>query len=364
MQPKLSKDDILYEMEAANNTKVNQKVVDCLYPIDADFATKRKTLEIVKVMKGAISVSKSRTGEVIYRHNKFENESLKRQLKRYDKARTHLIDSYDSRKRTTLRRWALVFEKQKSMNESIKEFDTVLTNVLDGFDHSRRPTRQSKSEGNGIGNLDDERDANDGKKDDEEQEEDVMGRRGIQRIRLNPIGVGKNSQIKVKTPSPEPIIEEIEAWPLENHKWVNDYIEGQRNKHEKLINKNILRRIQTGLTKGDPLFRFQLRAHLGDNPALSIDSILTSRSAKSAKTARVPSPIRETKPPATALALPTTDREHSNITPRFLTNEKDSFINYTKYSKVAKHNKPSTSQNKSSTLPPIPQPMRRSKTML
>ncbi|XP_060063659.1 uncharacterized protein LOC132544108 [Ylistrum balloti] len=273
---------------------MNAKMVSSLFKIDGD-SNKQKTLNTIRVMKGAISVSKSKTGEVIYRSNKLENEGLQRQIKRFEKARLHLNSTYDSKKRTTLRRWALVFEKQKSMNESIREFDMLLTQAIDDVDASDRKVSTAESKKDSLkldladAKLEEDEDEKERQKSDEEKAAELMSRRGITRIRLQPIGVGKNSQIKVKTPEPEtPVIEE-ELWPLADTTWVNNYIRDQKVKHESLITKNILKKIREGLTSKNPLFRFRLRANFADDPNVSIEIIKSARAvpqtARSAKTA-------------------------------------------------------------------------------
>ncbi|XP_069134539.1 uncharacterized protein [Argopecten irradians] len=207
---------------------MNAKMVSSLFKIDGD-SNKQKTLNTIRVMKGAISVSKSKTGEVIYRSNKLENEGLQRQIKRFEKARLHLNSTYDSKKRTTLRRWALVFEKQKSMNESIREFDMLLTRAIEDVDSGGRKESSVGMKENALGlnseaekQEEEDEEEKERQKTDEEKAAELMSRRGITRIRLQPIGVGKNSQIKVKTPEPEtPVIEE-ELWPLADTTWVNN----------------------------------------------------------------------------------------------------------------------------------------------
>ena len=56
--------------------------VEALYNKES-MQDKRKTLSIIRVMKGAISVSKSRTGECIFRHNKLERDKLDRTVKKF-----------------------------------------------------------------------------------------------------------------------------------------------------------------------------------------------------------------------------------------------------------------------------------------
>ena len=56
--------------------------VEALYNKES-MQNKKKTLSIIRVMKGAISVSKSRTGECIFRHNKLENKKLERTVKKF-----------------------------------------------------------------------------------------------------------------------------------------------------------------------------------------------------------------------------------------------------------------------------------------
>ena len=56
--------------------------VEALYD-KSSMENRQKTLAIMKVMKGAISVSKSRTGECIFRHNKFEKKKLESTIKKF-----------------------------------------------------------------------------------------------------------------------------------------------------------------------------------------------------------------------------------------------------------------------------------------
>ncbi|OWF55299.1 uncharacterized protein LOC110461942 [Mizuhopecten yessoensis] len=298
---------------------MNAKMVSSLFKIDGD-SNKRKTLNTIRVMKGAISVSKSKTGEVIYRSNKLENEGLQRQIKRFEKARLHLNSTYDSKKRTTLRRWALVFEKQKSMNESIREFDMLLSQAIDNVesDDQNVPSAEKNRDSLEL-KLEDTKPENEEeedmteKKSDEEKAAELMSRRGITRLRLQPIGVGKNSQIKVKTPEPEtPVIEE-ELWPLADTTWVNNYIREQKVKHESLITKNILKKIREGLTSKNPLFRFRLRANFADDPNVSIEIIKSARAgpqtARSVKTA----PTMPTLPTRKDVIKPSTTMNDSSL---------------------------------------------------
>ncbi|XP_033748687.1 uncharacterized protein LOC117333486 [Pecten maximus] len=298
---------------------MNAKMVSSLFKIDGD-SNKQKTLNTIRVMKGAISVSKSKTGEVIYRSNKLENEGLQRQIKRFEKARLHLNSTYDSKKRTTLRRWALVFEKQKSMNESIREFDMLLTQAIDDVDAGGRKGSGASIKGNNIEQNtkeekteEEEEETKERQKTDEEQAAELMSRRGITRIRLQPIGVGKNSQIKVKTPEPEtPVIEE-ELWPLADTTWVNNYIREQKVKHESLITKNILKKIREGLTSKNPLFRFRLRANFADDPNVSIEIIKSARAAPQTARSIKTAPSMPTLPVRKDIIKPSTTMNESSL---------------------------------------------------
>lgn len=259
---------------------MNAKMVSSLFKIDGD-SNKQKTLNTIRVMKGAISVSKSRTGEVIYHSNKQESEGLQRQIKGFERSQSHLKSTYDSKKRTTLRRWTLVFEKQKSMNESIREFDSLLTQAIADVDKNGSKT-QSYEEKECL-KLDLARMRPDD--DDaiyEEEVERMMKQRGIKKIRLQPIGVGKNSQIKVESAEPEVDVIKEELWPLRDTRWINNYIRGQKVKHESLITKNMLKKIREGLASRSTLYRFRLRANLADDPNDTIETIKSARAAKTA----------------------------------------------------------------------------------
>lgn len=61
------------------------KCVENLYDNGVKTEGRTKTLNILKVMKGAISMSKSKTGECIFRNNKTEKTNLVQTIKRHKK---------------------------------------------------------------------------------------------------------------------------------------------------------------------------------------------------------------------------------------------------------------------------------------
>ena len=104
--------------------------IEALYTIDGE-SDKRKTLEMIRVLKGAISVSKSRTGEVIYHFNRHEKKALSRTMNKYDRDTVRARVNIDNQKRDVLRKWNLVFGRQRKFTDSIRGFDDMLHEALE-----------------------------------------------------------------------------------------------------------------------------------------------------------------------------------------------------------------------------------------
>ncbi|KAK6184231.1 hypothetical protein SNE40_006741 [Patella caerulea] len=104
--------------------------VDTQSTVDGD-TDKSKVMETARVMKGALSVSKSKTGEVIYRTNKNEVKYLDRRLLKFDKDITRAKTNIECQKRDILRKWSMVFGQQKTLCESIKSFDEMINSALE-----------------------------------------------------------------------------------------------------------------------------------------------------------------------------------------------------------------------------------------
>lgn len=89
------------------------KCVEALYDsVTADNRT--KNLQILTVMKGAISMSRSKTGECIFRTNKNEKKNLERLLKIEGRNANYTISQIDSHQKHVMSRWSKVLENQAS----------------------------------------------------------------------------------------------------------------------------------------------------------------------------------------------------------------------------------------------------------
>ena len=103
--------------------------IEALFKIEGENG-RRKTIEMIRVLKGAISVSKSRTGEVIYHYNRHEKKALRRQLAKYDSDTRRSRLDIEHQKRDILRKWSLVFGRQRNFCESIRGFDEMLAEAI------------------------------------------------------------------------------------------------------------------------------------------------------------------------------------------------------------------------------------------
>jgi hypothetical protein len=279
-------------------TEMNMNsVVNSLYQFD-ETMNKRKTIEIKRVMRGALSTSRSTTGDNTFHINKFANKGLEQQIRVLDKAKIQCRNGINSKKRTALRKWCLVFGKQKSMNESIKELNEVITKAIeeDGFLETRmHPEDEEKLEEEQVEEpeitTEPEPDVKRSGMDPSQiRALMIKQQRGGIEIKTNEQGITSmllpkidfgNTNMKLEDVEldPETPVQE-DIWPLKDTTWVNSYIKDQREKHDQLFTKNILRSIQIGMTKTNPLHSFRLRAKISDDP---MDLL---RQLTSAKTAR------------------------------------------------------------------------------
>lgn len=297
-------------------------VVNSLYQLD-DTMSKQKTIEIKRVMRGALSMSRSTTGDNTFHVNKFASKGLEQQIKVLEKAKIQCRNGINSKKRTALRKFCLVFGKQKSMNDSIKELNEMLTKAIANEEClGSRTHRDQENE------LEDIRSPEDIQEAEPEPEPEVKrsgmdpsqiralmikkqkgGTAGLE-IKTNEQGITSmllpkidfgNSNMKLdeidldpETPKPQE-----DFWPLKDTKWVDSYIKDQREKHDQLFTKNILKTIQIGMTKTNPLHSFRLRAKLSDDPTEFL------RQLTSAKTARPSTRQDLTRQIQTAKTIPT-----------------------------------------------------------
>ena len=90
-----------------------------------------KALQIIKVMKGAISMSKSRTGECIFRTNKTVRKELDRLVKIEVRNSNYNISRIDTSKKFVVGRWTRMLENHTSC-ASQTLFEEVLGLVKPG----------------------------------------------------------------------------------------------------------------------------------------------------------------------------------------------------------------------------------------
>lgn len=292
-------------------------VVNSLYQLD-DSMSKQKTIEIKRVMRGALSMSRSTTGDNTFHVNKFASKGLEQQIKVLDKAKIQCRNGINSRKRTALRKWCLVFGKQKSMNDSIKELNDVLTKAIEDDDFLGPITYREELKSAEV----------EPEPDPEPEPEPEVKRSGMDPSQIRALMIrkqkGGTAGLEIKTNEqgitsmllpkidfgntdmklddieldPETPKPQEDIWPLKDTTWVNSYIKDQREKHDLLFTKNILKTIQLGM-HSNPLNSFRLRAKLSDDP---MDFL---RQLTSAKTARPTTRNDFSREIQTAKTLPT-----------------------------------------------------------
>lgn len=117
------------------------KCVENLYDNGVKTEGRTKTLNILKVMKGAISMSKSKTGECIFRNNKTEKTNLVQTIKRHKKDNIYNVARIDTNKKLLVGRWTKILEKQSTVSAQ-----SLFEELLDI--HS--PANESHTEGNKL----------------------------------------------------------------------------------------------------------------------------------------------------------------------------------------------------------------------
>ncbi|KAK3083352.1 hypothetical protein FSP39_020598 [Pinctada imbricata] len=278
---------------------MSKGIVETLYNIDGS-TSKRKIIDMKRVMRGALSISKSATGEEVFRVNQFQNIELRKNLRLLDRASVQCRNGHNSRKRTVLRHWSLVFEKQKSMNESIRELDGVLTEALDDrvFMVSGKTKEEREREEEEQARL---RALEEAEKEPEEEVVVEQTRTSMDPAQIRALMIKSKSKggsgakaggggtlllpkidfgdtdlkIEVEVEPEEAVKEDI--WPLKDTEWINRYVKDERERHGELFARNIIKNIKHGLTRNHSFYKFRLRSNLSDDPL----DVLKTTSAKS-----------------------------------------------------------------------------------
>jgi hypothetical protein len=126
------------------------KCVEALYDsVTAD--TRNKNLSILTVMKGAISMSRSKTGECIFRTNKTERKNLERLIRIEGRHASYSIAQIETQRKSVINRWSKVLENQTSCSAEVL-FEELME-INDGNDmnheislHRESPTHSESPE--------------------------------------------------------------------------------------------------------------------------------------------------------------------------------------------------------------------------
>ncbi|XP_076452265.1 uncharacterized protein LOC143287908 [Babylonia areolata] len=295
--------------------------IEALYTIDGE-SDKRKTLEMIRVLKGAISVSKSRTGEVIYHYNRHEKKALGRAMAKFDRDTARSKVNIESQKRDVLRKWNLVFGRQRKFTESMRGFDDMLDKAISTRHLLKLPSDPKPQEGEGEEKVKEEEEKKKEEPAAEEaaQEEDVVrmplitdprsrrlrGRPGApQGVVATPAMVGVLPKLgaggglhnaRIETEEEERARKEREKeaeaeeerqrrareLPRFDKQLMEAYLSEQRSLHEDLLTRNKLIRIKSSLDKDHVFFKYRLKSKLPDSAPTLLKSLERERTCSAA----------------------------------------------------------------------------------
>lgn len=277
--------------------------IEALYTIDGE-TDKRKTLEMIRVLKGAISVSKSRTGEVIYRYNRHEKKALSRMMAKYDRDTTRSRVNIESQKRDVLRKWNLVFGRQRKFCESMRGFDDMIHEALTTRHLFKFHTDDDEDDG---------KEEHDGEAEEEKREEeeeknkmpqimDPRARRlggrqtAPQGVVSTPVIVGVLPKLtsgnlhnaRIESEEEERKRKEKEAdeerkrkareLPRFDKELMETYLTEQKSLHEDLLTRNALIRIKSTVDKDHVFFKYRLKTKLPDSACSLLQRLESERS--------------------------------------------------------------------------------------
>ncbi|XP_046366405.1 uncharacterized protein LOC124142159 [Haliotis rufescens] len=269
--------------------------VESLYTLDGGATDKRKTLAMIRILKGAISVSKSKTGEAIYRYNKYEKKALKRQLTLLDIDASRAEIDVENQKRVILRKWSMAFENQKNITDSLKRFDDMLRVAI------ADTTKDDDIE---------EDDAED-EKPEERVPDCTKGNRILNRARVTDRDKSDlsenrlhnlpvmpklpNSGFLVQTGISKSIEEKHKAddkngsdvmnyFPSFDKSLVNDFLEDQKQIQEQLLTRNKLCKLKKTVEREHTFYKLRMKNKLPVDPASLVlkieqDRLLPRRTA-------------------------------------------------------------------------------------
>ncbi|XP_076435065.1 uncharacterized protein LOC143274944 [Babylonia areolata] len=283
--------------------------IEALYTIDGE-ADKRKTSEMIRILKGAISVSKSRTGEVIYHYNRHEKKALSRMMAKYDRDTVRAGVNIDSQKRDVLRKWNLVFGRQRKFTDSIRGFDDMIQEAL-----ANRHLVKYLTEEEGEGDGEEEQAPNEEAGKAEEAKKmphikDPRARRlgsrqtAPQGVVATQVMVGVLPKLQTASTLHNAHIEtaaEIrmrrerekelerrrkqEELPKFDKELMDAYLTEQKTLQEDLLTRNALMKIKTSVDRDHVFFKYRMKTKLPDSATSLLQRIGSERSV-SAMTGR------------------------------------------------------------------------------
>ncbi|KAH3884229.1 uncharacterized protein LOC127836629 [Dreissena polymorpha] len=297
------------------------KCVEALYDLRT-IEDRTKTLQILKVMKGAISMSKSRTGECIFRTNKTVKQDLDRLVKIEGRNSRYNISQIDTNKKFVVRRWSRILQNQMSCSSQTL-FEEILeikdpghtdspqsVRIEDGKLKSLIDLRLTKlaelSDAGGIqararqivgGHVSTQQkpEADDTKAKEPEfvtEKKEIRTKYSMEDLSDTSTQSRHNAVLSKSLPAsthPKPVVnisgirrehtiahaqteERLPVldrdltdwgnWQLKDTSWITGYIQRERTKHEDLIIRNALKNIENEMSGANTIKRHQVRQKL------------------------------------------------------------------------------------------------------
>lgn len=269
--------------------------MEALYTVDGA-TDKKKTQAMIRILKGAISISKSRTGDVVYRYNRHEKKALSQRLCKYDRESARSQVNIDSQKRDVLRKWKLVFGRQRSISDSLRSFDEMLEEAI-------ATCRIFRSRGDEV-EVKNSRNEESKKEEGETQEEveqkpeeavilqlDLKSNTNNSALPVMPIvlprlylgGALNNARLEDKERESARREREMEEKRLQKRqanelprfdwKMMKCFLNDQKYLHQDLLTRNALLKIKTDVGKDHVFFKYLVKTRLPDNAHTLLERI-------------------------------------------------------------------------------------------
>ncbi|XP_067670750.1 uncharacterized protein [Haliotis asinina] len=245
--------------------------VESLYTLDGGATDKRKTLAMIRILKGAVSESKSKAGQAVCRYNKHDKKALKRQLALLDNDASRTEIDVDNQKRVILRKWSMVFENQKNISDSLKRFDEMLRaamadadkdeDVEDALEEKSEKRVPDCTEGKRI--LD--RPCFTGRNDSDSTGKRLNNHPVMPKLPTSGflVQTSTSKSIEEKQENGNSVSKVTSSFPS----LVNDFLEDQKQIQEQLLTRNKLCKLKKTVDSEHTFYKLRMKSKLPSDPA-------------------------------------------------------------------------------------------------